>query len=1065
MNDVVGNVFLAAACVAYFGAFTAGYRAELVASWIVKCQDKGIPVSENLKISDVLSSPFQIRQWNATGLPRDMLSTENAVLVTCGRRWPLMIDPQDQANNWVRQMEGPNGLKVIKLTEPTFLRTLENAIRIGTPVLLEEVGETLDPSLETILLKQTFKQNGRLLIRIGDSDVDYDVNFRFYMTTKMANPHYLPEICIKVTIINFTVTKAGLEDQLLSDVVRLERPDLEEKRSKLILQINEDKNQLKGIEDKILKLLFNSQGMILDNEVLINTLNDSKTTSGAIGVRLEQAEKTEASITEARDKYKPVAIRGSVLFFAIADLGLVDPMYQYSLKYFKKLFNLCITQAVASTNLDTRLNNIISFCSSNIYSNVSRGLFEIHKLMFSFMITAEILKQRGGISFAEYNFFLRGCAPDKLLKRTPKPAGYPGLSVDVWNAVSDLENTFPDVFQGLTPALLQPTPFAILLGTVRVQSSPGVVPDAPSAWDENLSSFQKVMLVRALADHLLTRVIGEFVVVTLDKSFVESPPVELATLYKDLSSGVPLVFVLSVGSDPMSAFLRFGAEMNMMERYHAISLGQGQGPIAERLIAEARKKGDWIFLQNCHLAKSWMNNMEIVIKSLNDPAQFVHDDFRLFLSSAPCDFFPVSVLQNSVKVTNEPPKGLRANVRRAFTSLDKEAFEAHFLGDTWRKLVFGLCFFHAIIQERKKFGPLGWNIKYEFSNSDRETALETLRIQIGGPDQDIPFDALEFLTGEIVYGGRVTDSWDQRCLRTVLRRFFNRESLQPAYTYSGSGIYYPIASPVLSDYLLYVESLPFSEDPEVFGMHDNANLLFLRSEADNIVRTVLDVQPRLVAAGDQKSPDDLVLELAESILIALPKVLFDTDLAKPGTFDMDANGRVDSLSTVLRQEIDRFNALLRVLWSSLTNVKKAIKGFVVMSSELELIHGNFLNGQVPKMWEKAAYPSLKPLASWVKDLGLRLEFIDRWLKTGLPRSFWLSGFFFPQGFLTGVLQNYARKYQKPIDTLTFKFDIGSVAIDQTIGDADVVNLPALNIFVSYPTLNILYPGSNICTRP
>lgn len=170
-------------------------------------------------------------------------------------------------------------MKIIKLTDGNFLRTLENCIRIGMPVLLEELGETLDPSLEPILLKQTFVQGGRTLIRLGDSDVEYDKNFRFYMTTKLANPHYLPEVCIKVTIINFTVTKLGLEDQLLSDVVSLERPDLEKQRNELIVKINGDKAQLKAIEDRILKLLFESEGNILDAEDLINTLNDSKVTT------------------------------------------------------------------------------------------------------------------------------------------------------------------------------------------------------------------------------------------------------------------------------------------------------------------------------------------------------------------------------------------------------------------------------------------------------------------------------------------------------------------------------------------------------------------------------------------------------------------------------------------------------------------------------------------------------------------------------------------------------------------------------------------------------------------
>lgn len=136
--------------------------------------------------------------WNTCGLPRDRVSTENAILVTKAERWPLMIDPQEQANRWIKQMEAENGLIVLKLTDGKLMRKLENAVRMGNPALLEEVGEILDPTLEPILLKQLFFQGGRYMIRLGDSDVEYDKNFKLYMTSKMSNPHYLPEICIKV---------------------------------------------------------------------------------------------------------------------------------------------------------------------------------------------------------------------------------------------------------------------------------------------------------------------------------------------------------------------------------------------------------------------------------------------------------------------------------------------------------------------------------------------------------------------------------------------------------------------------------------------------------------------------------------------------------------------------------------------------------------------------------------------------------------------------------------------------------------------------------------------------
>jgi dynein heavy chain len=332
MKTVTGNVFVSSACVAYYGAFPSLYRQELVKNWVEGCKEHKIPVADNPSIINVLADAFSIRQWITQGLPRDDFSTENAILVTKGRRWPLIIDPQEQANRWIKNREKENALKIIKMTDGHFLRILENCVRIGMPLLLEDVGETLDPALEPILLKQTFMSGGRLLIRLGDSDIEYDSNFKFYMTTKLSNPHYLPEICIKVTIINFSVTKQGLEDQILSDVVRLERPDLDEEMNRLIITMNNDRNQLKAIEDKILKMLFESEGNILDNEELVNSLNDSKVTSSAIKRRLEETQKTEANISAAREKYRPAATRGSLLYFVVADLGLIDPMYQFSLR-------------------------------------------------------------------------------------------------------------------------------------------------------------------------------------------------------------------------------------------------------------------------------------------------------------------------------------------------------------------------------------------------------------------------------------------------------------------------------------------------------------------------------------------------------------------------------------------------------------------------------------------------------------------------------------------------------------------------------------------------------------
>ena len=213
--------------------------------------------------------------------------------------------------------------KVVKQNQANFVRVIENSLQFGSPVLLENVPETLDPILEPILLKQIVVAGGVATIRLGDSTKYGDKNFKLYITTKLTNPHYPPELCVKVNLLNFMATADGLEDQMLGKVVAMEQKELEATRQKLVIEDAENQRQLKEIEDKILYLLKNAEGNILDDEVLINTLADSKKTSDVIREKVKIADATQAKIAKVRAGYVPVAFQASQLFFCIADLVLL----------------------------------------------------------------------------------------------------------------------------------------------------------------------------------------------------------------------------------------------------------------------------------------------------------------------------------------------------------------------------------------------------------------------------------------------------------------------------------------------------------------------------------------------------------------------------------------------------------------------------------------------------------------------------------------------------------------------------------------------------------------------
>ncbi|XP_027011591.1 dynein axonemal heavy chain 1 isoform X2 [Tachysurus fulvidraco] len=1005
VNNVAGDVLLSAAYVAYLGPFTGEYRASMFAEWLRGFKKLQVPHTSEPSLISTLGDKVKIRSWQIYGLPNDNLSVENGVITQYSQRWSLFIDPQGQANKWIRTMERDNGLEVMKLSDRDFLRSLENAIRFGKPCLLENVGEELDPALDPVLMRQTFKQQGSTVLKLGDTVIPYHDDFKMYITTKLPNPHYSPEISTKVTLINFTLAPSGLQDQLLGRVVAEERPDLEEAKNQLIVSNAHMKQELKEIEDQILLRLSSSEGNPVDDEELIRVLGASKIKAGEIQAKVMVAEETERDIDATRQEYIPVAIRAQILFFCVSDLSNVDPMYQYSLEWFLGIFMAGIANSKRADTLEQRIININDYFTFSLYSNVCRSLFEKHKLMFAFLLCARIMMNQNKIDMAEWQYMLSGGASVQQLPN-PSPSW---LSERVWQdilALSALPN-FTDLAQ--TFSKYEPEYRQIFDSTQPHRET------LPAEWNSKLDSFQRLLVLRCLRVDCLTQGLQDFVSEQLGQRFIEPQTSDLTVVFKESSPSTPLIFVLSPGTDPAEDLYNFADSMKFSKKLSAISLGQGQGPWAEEMMHSAMEKGLWVFFQNCHLAPSWMPNLERLIENINPDK--VHRDFRLWLTSLPSNKFPVSILQNSSKMTLEPPRGIKANLLKTYLSLNDEFLSSCSKTAEFKTLLMSLCLFHGNAIERRKFGPLGFNIPYEFTDGDLSICISQLKMFLD-EYQDIPYKVLKYTAGEINYGGRVTDDWDRRCIMNVLEDFYCPAVLNPEHAYSASGEYRQISTDQnIKGYLSYIRSLPINDTPEIFGLHDNANISFAQNETFALLGAVLQLQPRVASSGG-KAREEIVEEIVTGIMQKIPKPINIQEVLNkyPVMYE-------ESMNTVLIQEVIRYNKLLTVILQSLSDLVKALKGLVVMSSELELMANSLFINAVPEMWQAKAYPSLKPLASWVSNLLQRISFLKQWISGGIPAVFWISGFFFPQAFLTGTLQNYARRNVLSIDSISFDFKV------------------------------------------
>ena len=1000
-TNVVGDVLAASGCVGYLGAFTMNYREEMYNSWHEGMIKSGVPHSAGCTIISVLEDPVAVRQWRIDGLPADPLSTENGIIISKARRWPLMIDPETQSNKWIKAKHSKDGLQVVKLNDKDLLRSLENAIRFGKPVLLENVQEELDASLEPLLLKQLYKQGGQWMINLGDSAVPYHEEFLFYITTKLRNPYYTPETAVKVTLLNFAITTDGLIQQLLGACVQEERPDLAQMKDQLVVSCAAMNKQMTELESNILKLLAESTGDILEDETLINTLSESKKTSTEVSQKLKEAEVTEKDIDETRIKYTPVAFRSTLLYFAVADMSVIDPMYQFSLGWFVALYRKGINNAEPSEDFDDRLQNIIEYFTFQAYVNCCRSLFERHKLMFSFLTYTRIETGDGNLDQSEYKFLLAG--PTSVNTALPKPADW--LPDNSWVEISNLAK-LPN-FQNLDKSFAEEH-----LDSFKkiYESQAPHDEDMPGQW-VNLSFFQRCLFIRALRPDKCIQAVQNTVANAMGERFIEAPPFDLPGVYQSAGPTTPIIFILSSGADPTATFNKFADEMGFGKKLDACSLGQGQGPLAERMMKDGQDRGSWVLLQNCHLSVSWMPTLERLVEAL-DP-EIVHRDFRLWLTSMPSAAFPVAVLQDGAKVVMEPPKGLRTNVLSTYLT-----FEAGYLDDCskvseFRKLLFGICFMHAVVQDRRKFGPLGWNTPYEFAAGDLDCCRTQLKYFLN-EYEEIPWAVLQFLEAEINYGGRVTDDKDRRLLNTIVRTYTSEHVLDKKYKFSESGIYWAPDFGTVDEYIEFIRTFPLNPDPEAFGLHANAEITCAQNESYAMFSCLIECQPKSASGGANRDAE--ILASAADILHRIPAAL---DMHKAqDKYPTDYN---QSLNTVITQEITRFNAMLKIINSTLKTVQKAVKGTVAMSAELDAIGTALFNNQVPKAWGKKSYPSLKPLASWLIDLEQRLAFMNKWLDEGHQPCYWISGFFFPQAFLTGTKQNFARKHQYEINKITFEF--------------------------------------------
>ncbi|XP_013396327.1 dynein beta chain, ciliary isoform X2 [Lingula anatina] len=1005
-----GDVLLITAFVSYMGCFTKKYRVDLMdGMWLpfLKGLKNPIPITPDLDPLSMLTDSAQIATWNNEGLPSDRMSTENATILANCERWPLMIDPQLQGIKWIKTKYGED-LVVVRLGQKGYLDTIERAVSSGFTVLLENIEETVDPVLDAILGRNTIKK-GRA-IRMGDKEVEYNPQFRLIIHTKLANPHYKPEMQAQTTLVNFTVTRDGLEDQLLAGVVRKERPDLEKLKSDLTKQQNEFTVTLKELEDNLLARLSSAGGNFLGDTALVENLETTKRTASEIEEKVKEAKVTEVQINEAREHYRPAAARASLLYFIMNDIFKIHPMYQFSLKAFSVVFEKAIERAEPAEEVKQRVLNLIDCITYSVFIYTTRGLFEKDKLIFTAQMTFQILQMKKEINNVELDFLLRYPAAPNVT--TPvdflNNLGWGGIKA--LSAMEDFRNLDRDI-EGSAKRWKK-----------FVESECPEKEKFPQEW-KNKTSLQKLCMMRALRPDRMSYAVTNFVEEKLGSKYTENKSVPFPKSYEETGPGTPVFFILSPGVDPLKDVEALGKKIGFHgdnHNFHNISLGQGQEIVAEQAMDLAAKEGHWVVLQNVHLVAKWLSNLE---KKLEEYGLTGHEAYRVFISAEPAasaeyHIIPQGILESAIKITNEPPTGMFANLHKALDNFNQDTLEMCAREAEFKSILFALCYFHAVVCERRKFGPQGWNRSYPFNTGDLTISVNVLYNYLEA-NAKVPWEDLRYLFGEIMYGGHITDDWDRKLCRTYLEEYMHPDMLD-GELYLAPG--FPI--PPNSDYKGYHgyidECLP-PESPYLYGLHPNAEIEFLTTRSEVLFRTVFEMQPRDAGGdgGGGGTREEKIKAILDEIVDKLPEEFNMVEIMAK----VPVEERTPYV-VVAFQECERMSMLIKEIRRSLKELDLGLKGELTITTDMENLGNSLFMDTVPDAWAKRAYPSLMGLTQWYADLLLRVKELESWVSDfQLPAAVWLAGFFNPQSFLTAIMQQMARKNEWPLDRMCLQCDV------------------------------------------
>ncbi|KAI9667857.1 MAG: hypothetical protein M1821_000676 [Bathelium mastoideum] len=843
IDTIVGDVLVAAGFIAYSGFFDQQYRKTMMEDWLHHLSLSNVRHKQHNPITEYLSTADEKFKWQENGLPVDDLCTENAIILKRFNRYPLIIDPSGRVIEYVQKECSDRRLTVTSFLDSSFTKQLESCLRFGNPILIQDA-EYLDPILTHVLNKEYQKTGGRVLIQLGKQEIDFSPSFKVFLMTRDPSATFAPDVCSRTTFVNFTVTQSSLQTQSLNQVLKSERPDVDERRSNLMKMQGEFSVHLRRLEKRLLEALNQSEGNILDDDHVIKTLETLKKEAAEIAAKVSDTEGVMAEVERITKDYDVIAQSCSAIFAVLEKLNYVNHFYQFSLQYFLDIFNGILRhskESVQETNHRARIDAILKALFVSTYQKTCLTLLQKDRIVLAMLLAqASPYKMDKAIIDNILDSDLEGIDVSAEPDRKDEVMARANKHVALKDGLRDSSAPEWDAF--LTTEVAE----------VHM----------PTAWKNVIEpldwQLRDLLLVKLFRVDRLIPATEHFVTEVFGKGLFESDG-ELRRIVDDLPARMPLALTSSPGFD--ASYKVDSLVEATGTKCTNIAMGSNEGlASADSAVSNAAANGSWVLVKNVHLTPSWLQSLEKRIDSLKP-----HPDFRLFLSMETSPKIPVNLLRASRVLMFEQPVGIKANMRDSFGSSSARASKAPV---ERARVYLLLSFLHAVIQERLRYVPkLGWKKGWEFNDADFECSAfiidhwveSAAATRTNIAPRNIPWPLINTLITEM-YGGKIDDTDDFAHLTALVNQVLTPDAFDADYDLvqriSGEGeskLTMP-GGTTWNAFMEWVGALPEREPPTYLGLPANAEKVLLVGQAKEVLRKLKMVMDML-DEGEQLNVD------------------------------------------------------------------------------------------------------------------------------------------------------------------------------------------------------------------